>query len=333
MGLREAPDPVISASDEVLVRVAAVGICGSDMHYFTEGRIGDQVVKFPYTIGHECAGTVVEVGPAVKRVRPGDRVAIEPALTCGQCDQCRAGRSNTCRTCRFLGCPGQIEGALCEFLVMPEHNCFPLSDDLSFAHGAFSEPLAIGLYAARLTGLPEDAAIGILGTGPIGLVVELALADAGHRRIYGTDKIDARLEAARDLGAGWTGNPDREDIVREIFRQEPLGLDVVFDCCGKQEALDQATELLKPGGKLMAVGIPSVDRVSFKVDDFRRKELVVRNVRRQTECVEDALDLIRREKKKVDRLLTHRFSFVKTREAFELVEAYADGVIKAVVEI
>ena len=131
----------------MLIRIEAVGVCGSDVHYYTTGRIGCQVVEYPFTIGHECAGTVVAVGNEVTRVRVGDRVAVEPAVTCGMCDQCRAGRENTCRHITFLGLSGQAAGCLSEYLVMPQQNCFPIPADLAWGEATISEPLAIGVYA------------------------------------------------------------------------------------------------------------------------------------------------------------------------------------------
>ncbi len=266
MEMREIPDPERVYSTDVRVRLGAVGVCGSDIHYFTTGRIGSQVVEYPFTVGHECAGTVVEVGPDVTAVKEGDRVAIEPAMTCGECDQCLAGRENTCRNNRFLGCPGQVEGALSEFIVMPEACCFRIRDTTGMGQGTISEPLAIGVYAVQQSIPMQGARIGILGFGPIGMSVLLPAIEAGCQAAYCTDKLDPRLALAKQSGAAYTGNVDQTDVVAEILEREPLGLDVVFECCGKQEALDQAIELLRPGGKLMLIGIPEVDRVSFAVD-------------------------------------------------------------------
>src|SRR5262245_31128152 len=131
MALRDVRDPEIRRPDDVLIKMGAVGVCGSDIHYYTTGRIGSQIVEFPFTVGHECAGTVMDVGSEVTHLHPGDRIAIEPAMTCGKCDQCLVGRENTCRNNRFLGCPGQAEGSLSELLVMPEENCFKIDDNLS----------------------------------------------------------------------------------------------------------------------------------------------------------------------------------------------------------
>lgn len=333
MSLRDVPDPPLGQPTDVRVQVGAVGVCGSDIHYYTSGRIGCQVVEYPFTVGHECAGTVVETGQAVTQVRAGDRVAIEPALTCGRCDQCRAGRSNTCRSIRFLGCPGQIEGSLSEYLVLPQQNCIPIAASLSFAAAVISEPLAIGIYAVEQSPLRAGARSAILGLGPIGRAVLLAARQSGSGAVYGTDKIDARTAAAARAGAAWVGNPQRQDVVAEILAQEPAGIDVVYECCGQQEALDQAVVLLRPGGTLMILGIPEVDRISFDPDIARRKELTIIQVRRQCDCAQRALAMIGRVPAEIDSWITHRFPFTDTASAFDLVANYRDGVIKAIIDL
>lgn len=332
MALVDAPDPELRRPTDVLVKLGAVGVCGSDIHYYTTGRIGCQVVEYPFTVGHECAGTVVEVGDAVTRVRAGTRVAIEPAIVCGTCDQCRAGRENTCRHNRFLGCPGQAEGSLSEYIVMPEENCFPIDDQLDMGAATVSEPLAIGIYAVRQSGLTPGAKIGILGMGPIGRTVLLPALQLGCSAAYCTDKIDERCAAAERAGATWIGNPNREDVVNAILEREPLGMDVVYECCGQQQALDHAVDLLRPGGTLMLIGIPEVDRVGFAPEKLRRKELTLVNVRRQRGCVPEALELIGRCRDDIDAMITHRFPFTETDAAFELVANYRDGVVKAMIE-
>jgi len=332
MQMVEVPRPTMERGSDVLVRIEAVGVCGSDVHYYTTGRIGEQVVRYPFAVGHECAGTVVEVGPDVQNLAPGDRVAIEPAVTCGTCDQCTTGRENTCRHNRFLGCPGQIEGSLAEFLVMPETNLFPISDDLDMGAATISEPLAIGIYAARQSGLTQDHAVGILGMGPIGHCVLLPAVARGCKAIYCTDKVPQRVAAATAAGATWVGNPTECDVAREVLRREPHGLDIVFECCGQREALDQAVDLLKPGGKLMVIGIPETDRVSYCPHTLRRKEITIEHVRRQRGCVPEALELIGQRRSEIDRLITHHFPFEETAEAFDLVAGYRDGVVKAMIE-
>ena len=330
--LTDIPDPAIEHDDHVLLRLSAVGVCGSDVHYYHTGRIGQQIVDFPFLLGHECAATVVQVGSAVQTLKAGDQVAVDPAIVCHRCDQCLAGRENTCRKLKFLGCPGQLPGCLCELMVMPAECLYPLDGRISPAQAVLCEPLSVGIYAARQAHLPDTADVAILGAGPIGLSVLLAAGQNSIRTSYLTDKIPARLQAARTAGATWTGNPDRQDIVKEILDQQPAGLDAVFECAGEQDTIDQAVELLKPGGKLMLVGIPAIDRVSFVIDNLRRREITVVNVRRQNRCVAPALDLVASGSAPVDFMLTHRFNLDQTKQAFELVSDYRDGVIKALIE-
>ncbi|HYQ58012.1 MAG TPA: alcohol dehydrogenase catalytic domain-containing protein, partial [Draconibacterium sp.] len=285
--------PEISHPDEVLVKMKSVGVCGSDIHYYKEGKIGSQVVQYPFTIGHEGAGIVEKVGSSVKKLKPGDRVAVEPAMPCYDCEQCNQGRLNTCLNLKFLGCPGQAEGCFSEYIVMPSKSCLKLEDNVTLDQAALSEPLAIGVYAVKLSAIPmQGAKVGILGAGPIGLSVLLPALAGGAEKIYITDKLDERLKIAKDLGATWTGNPDKTDLVKAIDDQEAYKLDVVFECCGQQEAVDQAVKLLKPGGKLMIVGIPEFKRWSFDVDDLRRKEICIQNVRRQNEVADLTLEMI-----------------------------------------
>jgi L-iditol 2-dehydrogenase len=332
MEMCDVPDPQIATPTDVLVRLQVVGVCGSDVHYYATGQIGSQVVEYPFPVGHECAGVVEEVGTAVTSVKPGDRVAIEPAMSCHQCDQCLAGRPHTCRKLRFLGCPRQADGCLSEFIVMPQECCFTIPDSMSYEEAAISEPLAIGVYAVQQSVPMVGKRIGILGSGPIGLSVLLPALAQGAEKAYVTDKIDARLQLAAASGATWTGNPDKDDVVAQITAAEPELLDVVFECCGQQEAIDQAVQLLKPGGKLMIIGIPpTLETWSFPVDVLRHKELCIQNVRRQNHCVQPALDMIANRDIDVNVMVTHRYDFADTKAAFDLVENYRDGVMKAMI--
>ena len=332
MEMRDIPEPVLVHSTDVKIRMSVMGICGSDIHYYTQGQIGTQKVEYPFTVGHEGAGVVVEVGKSVKRVKSGDQIAIDPAMPCWECDQCLAGRHHTCRQLRFLGCPGQAEGCLMEYVVMPERSCFPLTGRLTPDHGSISEPLAIGVYAVKKSLVVKSLNIGIFGYGPIGMSVMLASKAQGAGKIYVTDIIAERLKIAVKEGAALAGNPLNENIVGNIRHKEPLGLDLAFECCGKQEAFDQAIELLKPGGKLIVVGIPEFDRWSMNVESTRRKEISLQFIRRQVDCVDDALDMMKNGLITIDNMVTHRFPFERTKEAFDLVADYRDGVMKAMID-
>ncbi len=331
--VRDRPVPVIQREDDVLVRVRRVGVCGSDVHYYTTGRIGSQVVDFPFPVGHEMAGEIAEVGPAVTGLAPGQRVAVDPAVSCGDCDQCRVGRPHTCRHLKFLGCPGQMDGCLSEYIVMPAECCFPIPASMSYDEAALSEPLSIGLYATRLAGEMAGKSVGILGAGPIGLSVLLPARSQGAARLYVADPLDYRRALAAEHGAHWTGNPDCQDVVGEISAEEPELLDVVFECCGEQAAIDQGADLLKPGGTLMIVGIPETDRICYTPDIARRHELTFQNVRRQNGCVQPALDLIAGGEINPEFMATHHFGIDECKQAFDLVDQYADGVVKAMIHL
>ena len=332
MEMKEVPSPMLVKDSDVLIKLKVVAVCGSDVHYYVSGKIGSQIVQYPFPVGHECAGVVEKVGKAVSRVKPGDRIAIEPAMPCGECDQCTGGRPHTCRKLKFLGCPGQADGSMSEYIVMPEHSCFPIPDHMSFDQAAISEPLAIGVYAINRSIPMEGSSVGILGFGPIGMSVQLPALARGAAHVYTTDKIDDRLRIARESGATYAGNVDKSDVVKEILDLEPRGLDVIFECCGQQEAVDQAFELLKPGGMLMLIGIPEFDRWSLPVDIGRHKEITIRNVRRQNGAVEDTLDLLGSGAVDVSKMATHRFSFPDSKQAFDLVASYGDGVMKAMID-
>ncbi|MBN1926392.1 MAG: alcohol dehydrogenase catalytic domain-containing protein [Prolixibacteraceae bacterium] len=327
-----APFPEIKNGNDVLIRMVVVGICGSDIHYYKTGRIGSQVVTYPFTVGHEGAGIVEAVGPDVATVKPDDRIAVEPSIACGICDQCLAGRPHTCRNNLFLGCPGQIEGNLAEYIVMPEQQCVKLQEDQSIDDGATSEPLAIGLYALKQAALTGNETIGILGFGPIGMSVFQMAKASGIEKIFVSEKIDERGGMAKQLGAAFVGNPLKEEIARSVTEKEPLLLDTVFECCGQQEALDTAIEILKPGGKLIVVGIPEFDRWSFPADIARRKEISLIHIRRQNHCAHETLDMLAGGKIDGSAMITHRFKFDDVAEAFDMVANYRDGVMKAMID-
>jgi L-iditol 2-dehydrogenase len=330
---RQVPDPKIVNDSDVLVRIKTVGVCGSDIHYYTIGRIGSQVVQFPFIVGHETAGIVEKTGKKVTRVKAGQRIAVDPAVSCGRCDQCKAGRENTCRELRFLGAPKQLEGSLCEYVVLPEKNCFPIGESMTFEQATLAEPLSIGVYSVERSALPAKANLAILGVGPIGMCVFHVLRTKTVGNVYVTDKIEERLAFSRDLDPKWTGNPDSVDIVKEISNIEPLLLDVAYECSGDPQAIRQGVELLKPGGTLVIVGITETDEVSFPIHELRRKEITILNIRRQLHCTQKAIDLLAQHKINMDSMVTHRFPLEETQKAFDLVANYRDGVMKAMIHV
>jgi L-iditol 2-dehydrogenase len=328
----DVPQPRIVNDTDVLLKIAYVGICGSDIHYYEEGKVGTQVVIYPYRIGHECSAIVAQVGKAVKNVKVGDKVVVEPAVSCHKCDQCKMGRENTCRSLQFLGTPGQGDGCLCEYLVMPEESCLVVNDKLTLVQAALCEPLTIGVYSVKQGWGPYTDKIAILGSGPIGLSCMTAARIMGAKKIYMTDKIDSRLAVAKKHGADWTGNPNEIDIVKQISELEPLGIDAVYECAGQQSTIDEGIKLLRPGGKIVLVGIPRDNRIAVSIDQARRKEITIINIRRQNRSTPESIELIATKKANIDFMVTHRFAFKDAIKAFEIAAGYKDGVLKAMIE-
>jgi len=229
--------------------------------------------------------------------------------------------------------PTQLPGALQERIVMPEVNCFALKNPAALPDSAIAEPLSIAIYSIQRGPSPAGKSIAILGSGPVGLCVLLALNVEDTGPIYMTDKIDSRLNVASQIADVTTANPDKTDIVSEFLDAESVGFDIVYECCGQQEALDQSLQLLKPGGALVIVGIPEVDRISFDPSPFRQKDLTIAYIRRQNHCLQAALDLVESGRVDPKPLITHRMPLEDTPKAFDMVADYADGVIKAMIDL
>ncbi len=329
--IREMKEPEIERDTDVLVRIAMVGICGSDNHYFRHGKIGPKKPRFPFIIGHEAAGVVEKTGRKATRVKPGQKIAIDPALSCGTCDQCRAGRENTCRSLHFLGSPGELEGCLREFIVVPENNCYPVPESMTFECAVLSEPLAIALYTVKRSQIQRGAHAAVLGAGPIGASVFHVLSEKGIRPVYVTDKSDTRLQYIRQFEPAWAGNPDRSDVAAELSTREPLGMDVIYECSGDGAAIVQGIGLLKPGGTLAIVGIPEPDEISFPIHELRRKEATLLNIRRQAASTQAAIDLLESGAVSLDSMVTHHFPLADAGRAFDITSGYKDGVMKTVV--
>ncbi|HOK56164.1 MAG TPA: NAD(P)-dependent alcohol dehydrogenase [bacterium] len=331
--IEEEKNPEIEREDDVLVRVRCVGICGSDVHYFLEGRIGDQIVKDKIIVGHEASGEVIEVGKNVKKLKKGDKVAIEPGISCGKCEFCIKGKPNICPNVKFLGTP-PVNGAFREYMVMPEENLIKIPDGLEYEEGVLSEPLAIGVYTVKLSQIETGDDVAILGAGPIGLSILFSARISGANRIFVSDLIKERLEFAEKIGANYTVDAKKNDIT-EIVKKitNNRGVDISFEAAGKRETFRQVIHTSRIGGKCVFVGIPTEDTVEFEAHIMRRKELKLINIRRSAFCTEIALNLMKNSELPFKEMITHRFPFEKIEEALNLVAEYRDGVIKCVVNI
>ena len=300
-------NPPVAGSDETLVRVTDVGICGSDLHWFEEGGIGDAQLSRPLVLGHEIGG-VVHDGPLADTP-----VAVDPAIPCGHCRQCRAGHRNLCPTIRFAG-HGVQDGGLREFLVWPTALLHPLPASLSTSVGAVLEPLGVAIHALDLAHLRTAASVAVIGCGPIGLLlVEAALA-SGATSVVAVEPLPHRRAAASHRGADPVLSPD------EVSGRLPeLEVDVAIETAGNDDAVQHAMALVRPGGRVVLAGIPDDDRTSFAASLARRKGLTIVLVRRMKDDVyARGIRLVGSGRVDAESLVTARFPLEQAVEAFEL---------------
>lgn len=300
------PEP---AAGESLIQVTAVGLCGSDLHWFGEGGIGDAVLRQPLVLGHEFAG-VVRSGPL-----RGQRVAVDPAIACGRCESCRDGHPNLCPSVRFAG-HATTDGGLREFVTWPDHLLHPIPDEISDAGGAVLEPLGVAIHTLDLGHLRIGATVAVVGCGPIGLlVVQLARA-AGASLIVALEPRAHRREAARRLGADLALTPAEASDSTLAEATAGRGVDVAFDVAGSDEAVHLAMLAARPGARVVLAGIPDSDRTTFSASLARRKGLTLVLVRRMKEVYPRAIDLARRGAVDVESLVSNRFPLADAAAAF-----------------
>jgi L-iditol 2-dehydrogenase len=306
--LHDEPVPPIPADGRVLVRVTAVGLCGSDLHWYVEGAIGETRLASPLVMGHEFAG-VIEGGP-----RHGERVAVDPADPCERCDLCRSGRGHLCGNMRFAGLSPD-DGALQTHLAWPASRCVLLPASIADHQAPLLETLGIAIHAMDLAPLRPGMTVGVYGAGPVGLVLIRALRAGGIRTIVATDRLPHRVQAAAESGATTTllvgEGPDPAAAVE---------VDIAFECAGDPAALDTAIRAVRPGGHVMLVGIPNGDATVFPSSAARRKELTLRNVRRMEAAdLSRAVGLVRSGAVSLEGLVTHRFALEEAPAAFALL--------------
>jgi len=325
---RPAPGP-----GEALVRVRAVGICGSDVHYYTHGRIGAFVVESPLVLGHEMAGTIEELGPGVTTRAVGQRVAVEPGVPDRVCEFCRAGRYNLCPNVRFMATP-PVDGAFTEYVVMPADFVFPLPDDVTLEEGAMIEPLSVGVYAIHRSGLRAGQDVVVLGAGPIGLVTLQVARAAGAGSITVVDLDAHRLEVAMTIGASAAIDASREDAGRRIAELTGgRGADVVFEAAGSPKTAALAVRAARRGGRVTMIGLPPEDNFPYPLVEAMAKEVDIVTVFRYANVYPAAIALVAAGRVDVKSLITHRFPLEQAERALQLSDRREDGVVKALVEV
>lgn len=315
---------------EVQVRVEAVGVCGSDLHAYSEGAVGSMPNVYPMVLGHEPSGTIVRTGPGVTGYSPGDRGALEPALYCYHCEFCLSGHHNVCANIRFLSNPGH-PGFFRERINLPAVNFRPIPDRMSFGEAALAEPLAIALHTLHLVSIRPGETVAVIGAGPIGLMTIAALRAAKAGRVWAVEPLAHRREMARGIGADVVLEPAEaaEEILRGTGQR---GVDCAIDCAAGDNTTNLALHLTRNAGRAAITGIHSTPNVALDGSAMRRKELTIFNVRRSNHETKDALELLQAHAEWFALVLTHTRPIEKIDEAFAIASQYRDGVGKMMVK-
>ncbi len=317
---------------EALIRIQSTGVCGSDLHYYTDGRIGKTIITEPLILGHEYSGIVEAVGAEADSALVGKRVAVEPGIPCMRCEYCLKGHYNVCPALQFPGGPPH-DGALCEYIAVHAAFCFPVPDVISPSEAAMIEPLAVALHTVELARIRPGETVAILGLGPIGLLTAQVVKVAGAGRVIGSDLLDYRVEAGVRYGVDTAFNAGAEDTVERILRETGgRGVDVAMDCARSAQTPDLACRVARPAGRCILTGISGEEYGAFPVDIARRKELTITWCRRFRFNFPTAIDLVAAGRVDVRSLITHSFPLAQSREAFELVSAAGDNVLKVSID-
>ena len=314
--LRDIDLPTTVGPGMVKIKLHTVGVCGSDVHYYTHGKIGPFVVNAPMVLGHEAAGTVVEVGPGVTRLKAGDRVCMEPGIPDPNSRASRLGMYNIDPAVTFWATP-PIHGVLTPYVVHPANYTFKLPDNVSFAEGAMVEPFAVGMQAAtkaRIT--PGDTAV-VLGAGPIGTMVAIAALAGGCARTIVADLAQPKLDIAATYQGVIPVNITKADVVAEVRRlTEDWGADIVFECSGSPRAWETIMDLPRPGGTIVVVGLP-VDPAPFDIATASTREIRIETVFRYAHQYDRAIALFASGRVDLKPLISETFPFERSIEAFD----------------
>ena len=332
MGFVERPIPT-PKDDEVLVKVEYVGVCGSDLHYYESGRIGDYIVKPPFVLGHESGGTVVEVGKNVKHLKVGDKVALEPGKTCGHCEFCRTGRYNLCPDVIFFATP-PVDGVFCEYVAHEADLCFKLPDNMDTMEGALIEPLAVGFHAAKQGNAHFGQTAMVTGSGCIGLVSMMALKTLGVSTVFQVDIMQKRLDKALELGATAALNGKEVNVVEEIKRlTDGKGVDLVIETSGSEICARQGIEALKKDGTLVQVGYSASGDMCLPTSMICDKEITIKSVFRYRHIYPLAIQAVAEGRINLKGIVTNYFDFDDIQNAMDLSVKNKADIVKSVIKI
>ncbi len=337
----ETRDIPMPAANQVQVKITNVGVCGSDLHYYTDGHIGHYVVNSPLILGHESAGIVSAIGSGVKTLKVGDRVSLEPGVTCGTCYHCKRGRYNLCPDVVFMATP-PIHGALTEYVVWREDFVFKIPDSVSLEAAALLEPLAVGVWAVQRSGIGMGASVAIFGGGAIGCTTLQAAKAAGATTIIVIDLEPFRLEFAKELGATHTINAQEGGVLEQIraiteslngLSGASAGVDAAFETAGALVTCRQTIQAVRSGGVAVLVGLPPESMVSLDIVSAASREVDIRGQFRYANCYPAALALLSSGRVNLDKMITQRFGLAQAKEAFEFADAEKKQSLKVMIEI
>lgn len=326
--LREIEKPEIKDTNDVLIKIKSVGVCGSDIHYYREGRIGSFVVREPLILGHESSGIVERVGKDVKNLKEGDRVAIEPGIPCRRCDYCKEGRYNLCPDVRFFATP-PVNGTFCEYIVHPSDFVYKIPDNLSFEEATLIEPFSVGIHASNLINLRPGESVIISGLGPVGLLA-LISAKINGASICGIEKSTSRIEFAKTLGIDSVINTGDTEIkeIKNILKEK---VDVVFECSGFAGLMEECIHWVKRGGRIVFIGM-GTDIINFNIAQVTIDEIKISGIFRYANTYKKAIETLSRDRIDLNRMISKRFSIEEVKEALEYPAKNPDC-LKVVVNI
>lgn len=325
----EMPQP---KNDEVVVKIEYCGICGSDVHFFKEGRIGKKVIDRPFILGHECSGVITQLGSEVTGWKVGDRVVLEPGIPCGKCEFCKSGRYNLCPNVHFMASP-PYDGALRNYLAYPADMLFALPENVSLLEGALIEPLCVGLHAAEQGNVGLGKTVTILGAGCICMMTLLACKAMGASQIIVSDVFDLRLDKAKELGADYVINAKKTDTVEQVAQiTGGQGTDIVFEAAGNPVTMSQTSKLVKRGGLIVVAGNVTAP-TQYDFLEISVKEATIKTVFRYANLFPLAVRAIATKKIDIMSIEPKIFPFEQAHEAFQYTVENSQSILKSVIKM
>jgi L-iditol 2-dehydrogenase len=323
------PLPADPGPDEVLIKLRSIGICGSDMHWYLDGSIYGFPASYPLVLGHEPAGEVTAVGSGVSRLRPGDRVSIEPTISCRHCEYCARGQHNNCLQSQFMGSP-QLPGLLREYATVPAHNAELVPGNFNYTQASLIEPVAVIMHMLELVQIHAGDSVAILGAGPIGLLAAAVARHCGASQVLMADKLPHRIKMAQDLGATAAVPIGQfRELVGDKTRGR--GVDLAIDATGAAETINAALAVTRMAGTLVLIGIPNQVPVGLDLFSAMAKEIRIQPLKRSNHCSKPAIALLA-SGAIPQAIVTHRVGVEQAPAAFQTLAEYRDGIGKLAIE-